>query len=137
MASTGKHDAGTGTTEEEAFLFAIQLTCMADVPRILRATIQLGLLEVISKGGRPMSAKEIITNIPTRNPEAAAMVDRMLGLLASYQVVTCSLRELPGRKAERLFGLTPACKFLMKNEDGVSLAPLSFLNWENALAQSW
>lgn len=139
MGSTVKpsNAATTRVADEEAFLLAMQLIRMADVPRILRATIQLGLLEVISGGGKPMSAAEIVSNIPARNPGAAAMVDRMLSLLASYEVVTCSLSELPGGKAERLYSLTRACKFLMKDEDGASLAPLSYLDWESAFVKSW
>lgn len=141
MESTGKPDNAPTrlANDEEGFLFAMQLTFIADVPRILRATIQLGLLEVISEAGRPVTAAEIVAHIPAKDPAgAAAMVDRMLSLLASYNIVSCSLSDLPsGKAAERLYGLSPACKFLMKNKDGASLVPLIYLNCENAIIQSW
>lgn len=141
MGSTGKPDpapAGAADDDEEAFLSVLELCCMADMPQVLRATMQLGLLQVISEGGgRPMSAAEIVTHIPARNPGAAATVDRMLSLLASYNIVTCSPRDHPCGKAERFYGLSPACKFLIENEDGVSLAPLVYMQRENAFVRSW
>ena len=61
---------------------------------------------------------------PTTNPDAPAMVDRMLHLLASYKVVSCEVDE--GTHARR-YGPTPVCKWFTPNQDGISMAPLLLL----------
>ncbi|KAK3445722.1 hypothetical protein EUGRSUZ_A01394 [Eucalyptus grandis] len=54
------------------------------------------------------------------------MLDLIFPLLASYSVLTCALLDLPDGKVERLYGLAPLCKFLVKNKDGI--APLNLFN---------
>nr|KJB23958.1 hypothetical protein B456_004G125600 [Gossypium raimondii] len=75
--------------------------------------------------------------LPTSNPDAPVMLDRILRLLATYSILTCSLRTLPDGKVERLYGLGPVCKFVTKNEDGVTLSALSLMNQDKVLMESW
>ncbi|GAB4859157.1 Caffeic acid 3-O-methyltransferase, partial [Ancistrocladus abbreviatus] len=75
--------------------------------------------------------------LPTNNPEAAAMLDRMLRLLASYSILSYSLKRLPDGSVEHLYGLAPVSKFLTKNEDGVSLAPLLIALQDKVFFESW
>ncbi|KAK1551305.1 hypothetical protein Q3G72_033641 [Acer saccharum] len=66
------------------------------------------------------------------------MLDCILRLLASYSILTCSLRSLPDdKKFERLYALSPVCKFLIKNQDGVSLSDVFLLNQDKVLMESW
>lgn len=66
------------------------------------------------------------------------MLDRMLRLLASYKVVACSVElEDDGKKVTRKYGPAPVCKWLTKNEDGVSMAPLVLMNQDKVLMESW
>ncbi|KAL6541454.1 Caffeic acid 3-O-methyltransferase [Orobanche gracilis] len=44
---------------------------------------------------------------------------------------------LPDGGVERLYGLAPVCKFLTKNEDGVSTAALVLMNQDKILMESW
>ncbi|MBA0835286.1 hypothetical protein Goarm_007573 [Gossypium armourianum] len=129
----------TQVSDEEANLFAMQLASASVLPMVLKSAIDLDLLEIMAKAGPGafLSPKEVASKLPTTNPDAPVMLDRILRLLASYNVLTCSLRTLPDGKVERLYGLGPVCKFLTKNEDGVTLSALSLMNQDKVLMESW
>ncbi|KAH7543716.1 hypothetical protein ACOSQ2_031944 [Xanthoceras sorbifolium] len=127
--------------EEANYLFASQLASVSALPMVLKSAIELDLFEIIARAGPGafMSPNEIVSQLPTNNPDAPLMLDRILRLLASYSILTCSLRTLPADdgKFERLYGLAPVCKFLIKNEDGVSLSAVFLLNQDKILMDSW
>ncbi|KAK8577732.1 hypothetical protein V6N13_027998 [Hibiscus sabdariffa] len=129
----------TNFSDEEANLLALQLTFSSAVPMDLTAAIQLDLLEIMAKAGPGalLSPKEVASKLPTNNPDAPLMIDRMFRLLASYSVLTCSSRTLPDGNVERLYGLGPVCELFTKNEDGVSLSPLLVLSHDRVVAESW
>ncbi|OWM75507.1 hypothetical protein CDL15_Pgr021671 [Punica granatum] len=129
--------------EENTYLLAMQLTRASELPMVLKTAIELGLLEIISKfASGPMSAKEISAHLPTQNPDAPVMIDRILRLLATRNIVTCSLLELlavasnAAERAERVYGPAPVCKFLTQNEYGVSLAPFCLMIQDKVLMES-
>ncbi|KAL9666481.1 hypothetical protein QQ045_000814 [Rhodiola kirilowii] len=125
--------------EEEANKFAMQLTSFSVLPMILKSAIELDLLEIIAKAGPGayLSAKEIASQLPATNPDAGMMLDRMLRFLACYSVVKCSVRNGGEGKVERVYGLAPVCKFLVKNEDGVAISALALMNQDTVLMESW
>ncbi|BFG23611.1 hypothetical protein CerSpe_098850 [Prunus speciosa] len=140
MGSTGETQmTPTQVSDEEANLFAMQLASASVLPMVLKAAIELDLLEIMAKAGPGvfLSPTDIASQLPTKNPDAPVMLDRMLRLLASYSILTYSLRTLADGKVERLYGLGPVCKFLTKNEDGVSIAPLCLMNQDKVLVESW
>nr|Q8GU25.1 RecName: Full=Caffeic acid 3-O-methyltransferase; Short=CAOMT; Short=COMT; AltName: Full=S-adenosysl-L-methionine:caffeic acid 3-O-methyltransferase [Rosa chinensis]CAD29457.1 caffeic acid O-methyltransferase [Rosa chinensis] len=140
MGSTGETQmTPTQVSDEEANLFAMQLASASVLPMVLKAAIELDLLEIMAKAGPGafLSPNDLASQLPTKNPEAPVMLDRMLRLLASYSILTYSLRTLPDGKVERLYGLGPVCKFLTKNEDGVSIAALCLMNQDKVLVESW
>lgn len=140
MGSTGETQmTPTQVSDEEANLFAMQLASASVLPMVLKAAIELDLLEIMAKAGPGafLSPKDLTAQLPTKNPEAPVMLDRILRLLASYSILTYSLRTLPDGKVERLYGLGPVCKFLTKNEDGVSISPLCLMNQDKVLIESW
>ncbi|KAE8077600.1 hypothetical protein FH972_016152 [Carpinus fangiana] len=126
-------------SDEEANLFAMQLASASVIPMILKSAIELDLLEIMAKAGPGayLSPSEIASQLPTTNPDAPLMLDRILRLLASYSVLTYSLRTLPDGRVDRLYGLGPVCKFLTKNEDGASIAALNLMNQDKVLMESW
>jgi hypothetical protein len=126
-------------SEEEACLFAIQLASASVLPMVLKSAIELDLLELIAKSGPEtyVSPAELAAQLPTKNPDAAVMLDRILRVLASYSVLNCTLRNLPDGSVVRLYGLAPVCKYLIKNSDGVSMAPLLLMNQDKVLMESW
>ncbi|XP_058086976.1 caffeic acid 3-O-methyltransferase-like [Magnolia sinica] len=129
----------TTSNDEEECMFAMQLASASVLPMALKAAIELDVLEIIAKGGpgAHLSPYEIASQLPTQNPEAPTMLDRILRLLASYSVLTCSLLTHDDGRVERLYGLAPVCKFLVKNQDGVSIAPLVLMNQDKVLMESW
>ncbi|KAG5374976.1 hypothetical protein IGI04_039572 [Brassica rapa subsp. trilocularis] len=128
MGSTAEtHSTPVQVTDDETALFAIQLASASVLPMALKSAIELDLLEIMARNCSPMSASEISSHLPTKNPEAPVMLDRILRLLTAYSVLTCSVRTLPDG-VDRLYGLGPVCKYFIKNEDGVSIAPLCLLN---------
>nr|QCQ29269.1 caffeic acid O-methyltransferase [Camellia fraterna] len=127
------------TDEEEACLFAMQLASASVLPMVLNSAIENDLLEIMAKAGPGayVSPSEVAAQLPTKNPDAAVMLDRILRLLTSYSVLNCTLRDLPNGGVERLYGLAPVCKFLTRNADGVSMAPLLLMNQDKVLMESW
>ncbi|KAL0913176.1 hypothetical protein M5K25_016615 [Dendrobium thyrsiflorum] len=114
------------TDDEAACLYAMQLVCLSAFPLTLKAAIELKLLETISLAGpgAQLSPSEIASRLPfISNPQAPVMLDRILRLLASYSILTCSLSP----SGERRYGAAPVCKFLTPNADGDSIAPLVLL----------
>ena len=139
MGSTSMTPTTILESDEEASLFSMQLVSASVLPMVLKSALELDLLEIIAKAGPGafVSTSEIAAQLPTHNPEAPVMLDRILRLLATYAVVKCSLRNLPDGGVERLYGLAPVCKYLTRNEDGVSVAPLLLMNQDKVLMESW
>ncbi|XP_010241050.1 PREDICTED: caffeic acid 3-O-methyltransferase 1 [Nelumbo nucifera] len=139
MGSTKTQIKIADQEEEEACNYAMQLASASVVPMVLKAAIELDVLEIIAEAGAGahISTSEIASHLPTQNPDAPVMLDRMLRLLASFSILTCSLRTHDDGRVERLYGLAPVCKFLVKNEDGVSMAPLVLMNQDKVLMESW
>ncbi|VFQ63624.1 unnamed protein product [Cuscuta campestris] len=132
---------GAEPDDEGACLFAMQLASASVLPMALKAAIELDLLELMAKAGpgADVSPSELAAQIPAADKEAAAvMLDRILRLLCTYSVLNCSLRNLPdGGGVERLYSLAPVCKYLTRNADGVSMAPLLLMNQDKVLMESW
>ncbi|MQM08639.1 hypothetical protein Taro_041496 [Colocasia esculenta] len=125
--------------DEEACCYAMQLASASILPMTLKAAIELELLEII-KGAGPgaqLSPAEIAAQLPTKNPQAPVMLDRILRVLASYSILTCSLVDGEDGKVGRRYGLAPVCKYLTRNEDGVSMAALALMNQDKVLMESW
>ncbi|KAL3570449.1 hypothetical protein D5086_027698 [Populus alba] len=139
MDSTGETQMSPAQILDEEANFAMQLISSSVLPMVLKTAIELDLLEIMAKAGPGalLSPSDIASHLPTKNPDAPVMLDRILRLLASYSILVCSLRDLPDGKVERLYGLASVCKFLTKNEDGVSVNPLCLMNQDKFLMESW
>lgn len=94
-------------------------------PNVMDAAIQLELLEIISRAGlgAHVSAREIASQLPTKNPQAPEMVDRILRLLASHSVLTSTNvnHNIDDGRVERLYGLAPVARYFLHNEQNMSL----------------
>jgi flavonol 3-O-methyltransferase/caffeic acid 3-O-methyltransferase len=92
----GSIHAPTVAADEEACTYALQLASASIRSMTLKSAIELGMLEtLVGAGGKALSPSEVVARLPstTANPDAPAMVDRMLRLLASYNVVKCEVEE--------------------------------------------
>ena len=124
---------------EDEWLLGMALVSFSCLPMAMKAAVELDVLQIIANAGNgvQLSPTQIVAYMPTRNPDAAITLDRILRVLASHSVLSCSVTTDENGKAERLYGLTPLCKYLVKNQDGVSLAPLVLMNQDKVLMESW
>ncbi|KQK02571.1 tricetin 3',4',5'-O-trimethyltransferase [Brachypodium distachyon] len=126
--------------EEAGCMHALMLASSVVQPMAVRTAIELGLLEILVAGagyGKTMSPEEVTAKLPTSNPEAASMVDRLLRVLASYSVVSCVVEEAKDGSLSRRYGPAPVCKWLTPNEDGVSMAPFCLLAQDRVFTETW
>ncbi|XP_074284530.1 caffeic acid 3-O-methyltransferase-like [Silene latifolia] len=127
--------------ENELCSFAMSITSGTVVPMVLNAVIELDVLEIIKRAGPGafLTPAQIVTHLTTTNPEAGTMLDRMLRLLASYSIVSCSTRTMLGsnERVERCYGLTPVCQFLTKDDDGVTLGAIGLVMQDKVIMESW
>lgn len=133
------HTKKNSYEDDEACLLAMQLATASILPMVLKTAIELDLLEIIAKAGSGayVTPTELASLLPTSNPDAPVMLDRILRVLACYSVLECKLKELDNGQVERTYALAPVCKYLTRNEDGVSMAPLSLLYQDRILLESW
>ncbi|XP_050235715.1 anthranilate N-methyltransferase-like [Mercurialis annua] len=120
---------------DENYAYAIQLTMGVSLPMALQTAVELKVFEIIANSGpdSKLSAAEIAAKMADiRNPDAPKMLDRILRLLASHNVIGCSLNGL-----ERLYSLKPVSYYFVPNQDGVSMGPLMALIQNKALLDSW
>ncbi|KAJ1686268.1 hypothetical protein LUZ63_017658 [Rhynchospora breviuscula] len=124
------------SNQDEELYIQIPLVGTAILPLTLKAVLELGVLEIIKKGASAstqpvmMTADDITAQLPTKNPQAAFMLDRMLALLASFNIVSCTIDEK--EKVVRKYGPAPFFKWLTKDEDGATAANLVLLAMEQA-----
>ncbi|XP_077248351.1 caffeic acid 3-O-methyltransferase-like [Tasmannia lanceolata] len=142
MASTlnqSKSSTEEAQEEEEPFMYAMQLTSASVLPMALKAAIELEVLEIIAKAGSgaKLSPSQIVSQLPTQNPDAPCMLDRILRLLASYSILTCSVVTHENGKLQRLYGLAPVCKFLVQNQEAGSVGPLLLMNHDKVFMETW
>ncbi|XP_065627409.1 caffeic acid 3-O-methyltransferase [Quercus suber] len=113
--------------EDEACLQAMLISTTHIISWVLKAATDLDLFGIIARAGPAacMTPTEIASQLPTQDSEAPSRLDRMLRLLASHSVLTCSIHTLEDGRVERLYGLTPASQFLFEREDRGSVACFS------------
>ncbi|GAU36264.1 hypothetical protein TSUD_255180 [Trifolium subterraneum] len=65
-------------TDEEAFLFAMELAGASSVPMVLKSALDLGIIEIIAKTdpNAYLSSSNIASQIPSmKNQDAPSMLD--------------------------------------------------------------
>ena len=124
----------TNDQEEEAYSYAMQLGSTVVLPAVFQAVVNLDVFEIINKAGpgAELSASEIVAQIPHDNPEAAIMLDRVLGLLVSFNILRCSFTG-----EHRLYSLAPVAKYFVRNQNGESLRPYMNLTLDPVLMAGW
>ncbi|KAK4391103.1 Flavone 3'-O-methyltransferase 1 [Sesamum angolense] len=75
-----------------------------------------------NKNGAQLSPSDVASQLPARNDGAAAVLDSLLLLLATHSLLTCSVSKLESGGIERRYGLAPAGKYFVGDENGVSFA---------------
>ena len=139
MGSLPEHASKGQLDEQQVCDHAMQLASASVLPMTLKAAIELNILEIISLAGHgaQLLPEEIAAKLPSENPDAAVMIDRILRLLTSYSIVTCSAVNGDDGTVKRRYGLAPVSRFLTPNQDGVSMAALVLMNQDKVLMESW
>ncbi|KAL3724347.1 hypothetical protein ACJRO7_029510 [Eucalyptus globulus] len=91
------------------------------VPLVLKATIELGILKLLSKSYAQLSPTQIASRLSIKNPDAAVTIDRILRLLASCSFLSCTLTQDKAERPERMYGLGPLSKYYV-SEQGATMA---------------
>ncbi|XP_031124994.1 caffeic acid 3-O-methyltransferase-like [Ipomoea triloba] len=135
MGSSSMEEMAIPQSEEDGFLRAIGLPSGIAAIMVSKAAIELGVFEIIAKAGEgaKLSAKQIADCLPTHNPNAPVMLDRMLKFLANQSILKCTLTE----DNQCSYNLTPISKNFVPNEDGVSLSALVQLGTDKVFVNSW
>ncbi|XP_014499456.1 isoliquiritigenin 2'-O-methyltransferase-like [Vigna radiata var. radiata] len=94
---------------------------------VLNASIELNLFEIIAKATKTttplgVSASEIASQLPIQHKKLPQRLDRMLSVLASHSLLTCSTLTNQDGKVQRLFQLSPSGKYFTNAEATASLA---------------
>eukprot|EP01018_Ginkgo_biloba_P040763 Gb_38581 [translate_table: standard] len=126
---------------EEEWLLGMELATISALPLALKAAVELDVFQIISDlGGQdrrhnPVSPTQIVSQMPTcTNPNAAVSLDRVLRVLAANSVLTSSLSPCG---QHRLYALTPRCKYLVKNKDGVSMGHFVLMCVDKVFLNTW
>ncbi|KDP32877.1 hypothetical protein JCGZ_12169 [Jatropha curcas] len=125
--------------EQETGKLALRLANAIVLPMVLKSAIELNIIDIVStatSNGLGISPVEIAAQIPTKNPDAPVLLDRMLRLLASYDILNCTKEN--GRD-ERLYSARSICKFLTRNDsnEGSSVSPLFLLHHDEVFMKTW
>ncbi|PWA34595.1 caffeic acid 3-O-methyltransferase [Artemisia annua] len=125
-------------SSEDHFTYAMQLVTSTSLTMVLLHAIKLKVLKTIAEAGPDarLSACEIASHLSILNQDAPGMLDRMLRLLASYSVVTCTQRDNE-LSSIRVYGLAPVAKYFIPNEDGVCLGAFMESYQDHIFMQSW
>lgn len=127
-------------TEDDACLSAMLLTTNLVYPAVLNAAIELNLFDIIAMATPPgafVSSSEIASKLPTQHSDLSNRLERMLRLLASYSLLTCSTRTTHHGSIERVYGLSQVGKYLVSDESRGHLASFTTFLCYPALLQVW
>ena len=133
-------NASSQQSEDGACLSAMLLSTNLVYPAVLNAAIELNLFEIIAKATPPgafMSASEIASKLPTHPSDLPNRLERMLRLLASYSVLTCSTRASEHGGSETVYGISQAGKYLVPDESSGYLASFTTFICYPALLPVW
>ncbi|XP_054777202.1 isoliquiritigenin 2'-O-methyltransferase-like [Prosopis cineraria] len=127
--------------QDKACLSAMLLTTNQVYPAVLNAAIELNLFDILANKASPpgsfMSAAEIASHLPSRHLDTPDRLERMLRLLASYTLLTCSSRDIPDGSSITVYGLSPVGKYCVTNETGGYLASFTTFLCYKALLEIW
>ncbi|XP_061366616.1 isoliquiritigenin 2'-O-methyltransferase-like [Gastrolobium bilobum] len=145
-------NASSVKTEDGDCLSAMLLTTNLVYPAVLNAAIELNLFDIIAKATTThgavgdgdgdgvdafISPSEIASKLPTQHSDLPNRLDRMLRLLSSYSLLTCSTRTTLHGSSERVYALSPVGKYLVSDETRGYLASFTTFLCYPALLQVW
>ncbi|XP_057842076.1 flavone 3'-O-methyltransferase 1 [Cryptomeria japonica] len=113
----------------------IELCAMCSVPMSLKAALNLNVFDIMAKASKPMSAQEIVKEMPQSKSPNYENLSRIMRLLTSYHVFEEHVDQSMENPAK--YELTAVGKALVRREDGCSLGSLIHLNQDKVLMDAW
>lgn len=137
MSTTAEEGGDQGSS-----LYALQLTSASVLPMALKTAVELGVFDIIHRAGpgAKLSSSQIVSELESKNPRAAYLLDHLLCLLATHSVLTCSASPSDGSQRQsslRVYGLAPVSKYFIKDQEGGSLSPLLRLIQDRVVLDLW
>ncbi|PHT80379.1 hypothetical protein T459_18431 [Capsicum annuum] len=115
--------------DENSMMKAMHLPCGLVLNMVLKAAIELDLFELIAKSSaQKLSSYEIASQIPTKNPNAPLVLERVLRFLASQSFLTCNIIKDDDGNNHTSYKLTPLSQRFIPDKDGSSITPFLLLN---------
>ncbi|XAR72584.1 hypothetical protein NMG60_11019276 [Bertholletia excelsa] len=99
----------------------------------LKCAIQLGILDIVKKHGRPMTISEIVAALPI-NPSKGWNVYRLMRILVHSGFFT--MHKVSKNDEEKGYLLTPASQLLLEDEP-LSMTPLLLAMLDPVLTMPW
>ncbi|KAK7349369.1 hypothetical protein VNO77_06685 [Canavalia gladiata] len=124
--------------EQDGLLFGLNLMTSVVFPLAVKTAVELGIFDIIAKSGEgaKVSAEEVLVHLNAKNPDALTMVDRLLRLLSSHSLLSCSISD-DQQAPKRLYSLNYASKYFVTDADGVSFGESLYLPLDKVFLGSW
>ncbi|EMS46655.1 Eugenol O-methyltransferase [Triticum urartu] len=137
--SGSRINPAAGDDDEGTWLHAWGLITSFAVSMTLKAAIELGIFDALSNtGSLAITADELAARLPTMDKAGgSAPVDRIMRLLASFDVVKCVTEAGPSGEAIRQYKPLPVCRWLSSNHGGPSLAPYAMFTTDQDFLMAW
>lgn len=132
----GREEHHLKREEEDELTFCMEKMVSFVVPMALRTLFELGVFDILAKNGGKLSAKEIAVEIGSNNPEAPAMLDRLLTLLVTHSLLSCSITQQEPHP-QRFYTLSPASRYFVTDPQGASLGSSIKLLLDQIFYKSW
>eukprot|EP00249_Psilotum_nudum_P029177 c39577_g1_i1 orf=291-1427(+) len=143
MSEHGSQDSAaegkSRVVEDPAWLATMEVASLCCVPMALKAAINLDVFDILSRAGMgsQLSAGEIVAELLLSNPNAALSLDRVLRVLACHSILSSSAVPINSGIVVRKYGLNWKSKYLVKNKEGFSLAPIVLMNQDKVFMDAW
>ncbi|EFJ18563.1 hypothetical protein SELMODRAFT_112597 [Selaginella moellendorffii] len=137
---------GTGRKEkvlsdDRERLNFLELMSLSTVPMALKAITLLDVPQIMADAeqGTMLSARQISKRVSSNKNKKSVNVnhlDRILRFLASCDIFRTKKVDDESGEPEQVYGLTPICKYLLRNAGGASLSTLLLVRHDKQLFQS-
>ncbi|KAH9322339.1 hypothetical protein KI387_016978 [Taxus chinensis] len=125
---------------EEKWLVGMELSTFSYLPITMKAEIELDVLQIIAIAGQGLqiSPTQIVAQIlNVTNLDATITLDKIMRILISHSLISYSITTNKNGNPERLYGLTPLCKYLLHKKNNMSLAQMLFTDENKVFIDTW
>ncbi|CAM6090748.1 unnamed protein product [Calypogeia fissa] len=129
LAGSKEHDISVGSEnggEDLSNFVALNLLMQRNLSMALQAVLNLDIPDILAEGGKPMSAEEILQQLPTKStPAGPSTVSNLHRLLRPLVRVGLFSESLDGDK-QLVYGLTGVSKWFVRGSQS-NLAPFAVI----------